>query len=136
MSQYTPTTLAALLTALSLAAPATPHSEILTHANHVLRDAKSHVRTLHTKAVALINLDRYDDALAVLDLPELSSVVALERAYCLYKLGRAEGALAVATAGAPTGSARDQRGLKHVEAQAVCHPHSNDFSRPAWEGGY
>lgn len=114
MSQYTPATLESLISVTGEA----DHTSILKHANNVLKSEKSHKRTLHTKAVALINLDRYDDAFSILSAPELAGEAALERAYCLYKLGRLEDALATAVEGA-RGGGRDERGLKHVEAQAA-----------------
>jgi len=117
MSQYTPATLESLISITSEA----DHASILKHANNVLKSEKSHKRALHIKAVALINLDRYDDAFSVLSLPELAGEAVLERAYCLYKLGRLEDALAAAVDGA-RGGGRDERGLKHVEAQAVWVP--------------
>ncbi|PWW72291.1 hypothetical protein C7212DRAFT_286909 [Tuber magnatum] len=117
MSQYTPATLESLLSTLSIAGEA-DHASVLKHANNVLKSEKSHKRALHTKVVALINLDRYEDAFSVLSVPELAGEAALERAYCLYKLGRLEDALAAAVEGAG-GDGRDERGLKHVEAQAA-----------------
>jgi len=117
MSQYTPATLESLISITGEA----DHASILKHANNVLKSEKSHKRVLHTKAVALINLDRYDDAFSVLSVPELAGEAVLERAYCLYKLGRLEDALAAAVDGAG-GGGRDERGLKHVEAQAVWVP--------------
>ncbi|RPA89887.1 hypothetical protein L873DRAFT_1885182 [Choiromyces venosus 120613-1] len=117
MSQYTPATLESLLSTLSIAGGGeADHASILKHANNVLKSEKSHKRALHTKAVALINLDRYEDALAVLSQAELAGQAILERAYCLYKLGRLEDALATAAGGR---GGRDERGLKHVEAQAA-----------------
>lgn len=117
MSQYTPATLESLISITGEA----DHASILKHANNVLKSEKSHKQVLHTKAVALINLDRYDDAFSVLSAPELAGEAVLERAYCLYKLGRLEDALAAAVDGAG-GGGRDERGLKHVEAQAVWVP--------------
>ncbi|CAZ86131.1 unnamed protein product [Tuber melanosporum] len=117
MSQYTPATLESLLSTLSITGDA-DHASVLKHANNVLKSEKSHKRALHTKAVALINLDRYEDAFSVLSVPELAGEAVLERAYCLYKLGRLEDALAAAVEGARSGG-RDERGLRHVEAQAA-----------------
>ncbi|KAG0639989.1 hypothetical protein HOY80DRAFT_48284 [Tuber brumale] len=117
MSQYTPETLESLLSTLSITGDA-DHASVLKHANNVLKSEKSHKRALHTKAVALINLDRYEDAFSVLSVPELAGEAVLERAYCLYKLGRLEDALAAAVEGA-RGGGRDERGLRHVEAQAA-----------------
>ncbi|CUS07705.1 unnamed protein product [Tuber aestivum] len=117
MSQYTPETLESLLSTLSIAGEA-DHVSVLKHANNVLKSEKSHKRALHTKAVALINLDRYEDAFSQLSVPELAGEAALERAYCLYKLGSLEDALAAAVEG-NWGDRKDDRGLKHVEAQAA-----------------
>lgn len=115
MSQYTPASLESLLSSLKLSGGVN-HGEVLKHANNVLKSNKSHARALHTRAVALLNLDRFDDAFDVLSNPALAGKANLEKAYCLYKLGRLEEALS--TAG-ESGGGRDERGLKHVEAQAV-----------------
>lgn len=72
--------------------------------------------------MALLKLDRYDDALRVLEEGgnNLKQRARFERAYALYKVGDLEQAKNIA------GSIEDERGARHVEAQAVCSygPHS------------
>ena len=66
--------------------------------------------------MALLKLDRYDDALRVLEEggDRLKQRVPIERAYALYKIGDFEEAKKAAK------SLSEQRGARHVEAQAVC----------------
>lgn len=92
------------------------HDEVLKACNEALKKSKTDARAQHSKIVALIKLERYDDALRVFDEfgDALKEKAAVEFAYALYKSGRlAEAAEVAAT------SARG-RGAKHVEAQAVC----------------
>ena len=90
-------------------------SEILKAANAALKASKNDTQAQHVRAVALLKLDRYDDALkAFEDAGEkLKSQAPVEYAYALYKCGRLRDAQTVA------GDAK-QRGGEHVLAQAVC----------------
>ncbi|KAI5817418.1 signal recognition particle protein [Pyronema omphalodes] len=116
-AQYTPESLDTLLQQLSLSEDAAPnHEEILKHANNVLKKSKGNPRALHTKVVALLNLDRHEDAFKVLASQEgqaIADIAILERAYCLWKLGKPQEAVDWVKK-APTSS----RGLKHITAQA------------------
>lgn len=118
MATYTPASLETLLKNLALSDP--DHALILEHCNKVLSTTKAHPRALHTKLVALLNLDRYDEAWQIFDSPDATAVAnaTLERAYCLYKLGRLGEAQAVAKVAADADD-RNGRGLRHMEAQAV-----------------
>lgn len=91
------------------------HEEILKAANEALKRSKSDVSAQHTRVVALLKLDRFEDALRTFEDggPPLKKGAQLEYAYALYKNGRYEAAEAT-TAG---GGAR--RSLQHVEAQAA-----------------
>lgn len=100
------------------------HAEALKLASAAVRAAKSnsaHLATAqHARVVALLKLDRFDDALRAIAEggDALAKTCAFEKAYALYKTGDLEGAEAVlADAGAP--AARIQRGLKHVAAQVA-----------------
>lgn len=60
----------------------------------VLKIAPDDVDALRCKAVALVHTSAYGDALALLQTAALSSSHPYERAYCLYRLGRFDEALA------------------------------------------
>lgn len=91
------------------------HDEILKAANAAIKKSKADLDAQHAKVVALLKLDRYDDAVKVLeDTPQLQERARLEYAYALYKSGNAAKAVDIAKADVST------RGMKHVLAQAVC----------------
>lgn len=100
------------------------HAEALQLASAAVRAAKgdsAHLVTAqHTRVVALLKLDRFDDALRAIAEggDALGKTCVFERAYALYKTGDLDGAEAVLRA-AGTPAARTQRGLKHVTAQVA-----------------
>jgi signal recognition particle subunit SRP72 len=91
------------------------HDQVLKAANNALKGAKDKTDVLHIKLVALIKLDRFDDALRVFSAggDKLKDRARLEYAYALYKAGRLSEAEDVAAG--PQGSL----GIRHVLAQAV-----------------
>ena len=91
------------------------HEEVLQACNASLKQSKGDLQIQHFKFVALLKLDRYEDALRVLEESgdPLKKRVAFERAYALYKVGELSEAKETAK-----GIAED-RGARHVEAQAV-----------------
>jgi len=92
------------------------HDEILKAANASIKKSKSDVGAQHAKAVALLHLDRYEDALKVFeDIAELQERAQFEYAYALYKTGNASKAVQIAEAAGPNAG----RGTKHMLAQAV-----------------
>lgn len=95
------------------------HEEVLQACNAVLKQSKKDVTAQHVKAVALLKLDKYDDALRVLEDggATLKNGAQLETAYALYKTGKLDEARNVAQ------SITNDRGARHVEAQAVCVHH-------------
>lgn len=97
------------------------HGEVLSSANAVLGKSKGDVQAQHAKVVALLKLDRYEDALRVVEEggDALKQQAALEHAYGLYKSGRADDAIEVV---ARVGG----RGASHLEAQAVCNAITGD----------
>lgn len=116
-SQFSSDSLESLLKNLSVTDDGPNHEEILKHANNVLKSSKGHPRALHTKVVALLNLDRHEDALKVFTSPDgqkIAETTILERAYCLYKVGKLQEAVELAQKGG-----QDSRGLQHIAAQAV-----------------
>lgn len=92
------------------------HDETLHAANAAIKKSKTDTQAHHVRAVALLHLDRFEDALKVFDdVKELQDKARFEYAYTLYKTGNA--AKAVEVAG--SGSSDAGRGMKHVLAQAV-----------------
>jgi signal recognition particle subunit SRP72 len=105
------------LSALLAQASLDDHDEVLKAANAAVKKSKSDLEAQHVKAVALLHLDRYEDALEVLEnAPGLQEKAAFEYAYALYKTGNAAKAVGIAEAGSTSAG----RGMKHMLAQAVC----------------
>ena len=91
------------------------HEEILKACNTALKTSKNDPELLHVRFVALLKLDRYEDALKAIEESgdKLKDRAKIERAYALYKNGQLEEAKALAQ------TVTQSRGAKHVEAQAV-----------------
>lgn len=84
---------AAALTNLLRAATIEDHDEVLKAANAAIKASKgANLEAQHTRVVALLKLDRFEDALrAIADGGDrLSKACALEKAYALYKSGALE----------------------------------------------
>ncbi|MCJ1343637.1 Signal recognition particle core component [Peltigera leucophlebia] len=113
------------LTALLKQTTIDDHEAVLKACNVTLKQSKGDLQVLHTKSVALLKLDRYDDALRALEEggDRLKDKAGPERAYALYKLNELEQARTVAE------SVLDNRGARHVEAQASYR--LEDFPRAA-----
>ncbi|OJD27475.1 hypothetical protein ACJ73_01133 [Blastomyces percursus] len=101
------------------------HEEVIKACNAVLKTSKNDLNALHVKTVALVKLDRFEDAIRVIEDggDELKKKVPLEWSYALYKVGQLEEAIKLA-ASVGTG-----RGGKHVEAQATYR--AENFRRTA-----
>ena len=102
-----------LLTALLKKATIDDHDEILKASNAALKKNKSDAEAQHSKIVALLNLEEYDDAVKFVDEcgDSLKTKAPLEYAYALYKTGRLREAADLA-------QTVDDRGARHLEAQA------------------
>src|SRR5690348_5701596 len=91
------------------------HDEVLKAANAAIKKNKADTQAHQAKAIALLNLERYEDAVKVFedkaDLKE-SDEGRLAFAYALYKTGNADKAAKVA-------DGKGGRGLRHILAQAV-----------------
>jgi signal recognition particle subunit SRP72 len=85
-----PSTPMASLARLLRAATIDDHEEILNAANAALQVSHDDISVQRTRVVALLKLDRFDDALRVLDDAgdKLREACALEKGYALYKTGR------------------------------------------------
>ncbi|OJD36190.1 signal recognition particle protein [Diplodia corticola] len=124
MAASTGNSLAALLSQTHL----DDHDEILKAANAQLAKSKSDVDAQHVRAVALLKLDRFDDALRQIEQggDALKKRVPLEHAYALYKTGKLAEAEQVA---ADAASNNAGRGAQHVLAQATYR--GENFARAA-----
>ncbi|KAH7061119.1 hypothetical protein B0J12DRAFT_766487 [Macrophomina phaseolina] len=122
MAASTGNSLAALLSQTHL----DDHEEILKAANNLLAKSKNDLDAQHVRAVALLKLDRFDDALRQIEQggDKLKKQAALEYAYALYKTGKLQDAAKVAVEAANNG-----RGPRHVLAQATYR--AEDFARAA-----
>lgn len=104
----------ATLTSLLRESSIEDHEEIVKACNAVLKSSKGNLDALHTRAVALLKLDRFDDALRSLDEggDKLAEKCVLEKAYALYKTGKLEEAEKLV-------QGSTERGLKHIAAQVA-----------------
>lgn len=91
------------------------HELVLQTAESALSKDGNDLQAQHVKVVALLKLDRYEDALKVFEQGSatLKSQARLERAYTLYKNGRLEEAEQIAS------EEQTKRSLKHVLAQTT-----------------
>ncbi|KAI0515342.1 hypothetical protein F5B22DRAFT_184465 [Xylaria bambusicola] len=80
---------AATLASLLRASTIQDHDEALKLANAAIRASKTNIDAHHTRVVALLKLDRFDDALRAIAEGghALESQCILEKAYALYKTG-------------------------------------------------
>ncbi|KAL9112617.1 MAG: hypothetical protein Q9227_003188 [Pyrenula ochraceoflavens] len=90
------------------------HEEVLKAANGALKTSKNDSEAQHARVVALLKLDRYDDAVRVFEEAgdALKQKAGLEYAYGLYKTGRLKEAREAA-------SHVEGQGARFVEAQAA-----------------
>ncbi|KAF2030796.1 hypothetical protein EK21DRAFT_64809 [Setomelanomma holmii] len=102
------------------------HDEVLKAANAAIKKSKTDVDAHHAKAIALLHLDRYEDALEVFEhSKELQEQAQFEHAYALYKTGNAAKAVEIAESAGPHAG----RGMKHMLAQAAYR--SENFAHAA-----
>jgi signal recognition particle subunit SRP72 len=105
------------LSALLAQASIEDHEEVLRAANADIKKSKADVDAQHSKAIALLHLDRFEDALKVFeDVKELQSRAQFEYAYTLYKTGDAAKAVQIAQG---SGAKASDRKTQHILAQAV-----------------
>jgi signal recognition particle subunit SRP72 len=91
------------------------HEEVIQSCNETLAKSKNDIHAQHIKVIALLKLDRYEDALRVLEAggDVLKKRAGLEHAYALYKCAKLEEALDAVT------RSDAGRGASHLEAQVV-----------------
>ena len=90
------------------------HEEVLEACNAHLKQSKNDLQAQHVKAVALLQLSRFNDAVRLFDDggDRLKDQAQFEYAYALYKAGQLEKADDVA-------AKLQSRGVKHLQAQVV-----------------
>ncbi|KAK8101169.1 hypothetical protein PG999_011543 [Apiospora kogelbergensis] len=107
---------AAALASLLRASSIQDHDEILKAANAAVKASKSDLQAQHTRLVALLKLDRFDDALRCVAEggDKLEKECLLEKAYALYKTGKLDDAeKLIKSTDEPT------RALRHLAAQVA-----------------
>ncbi|KAG9852148.1 signal recognition particle protein, partial [Aureobasidium melanogenum] len=119
--------MAATLASLLGQASITDHDQVLSACETTLAKSKNDLQALQVKIVALLNLDRFQDAIATVEAggEDIKQRARLEYAYALYKNGQPAKAAEVAR----QDSNESDRGLRHVEAQASYR--HQDFERAA-----
>ncbi|VUC34083.1 unnamed protein product [Clonostachys rosea] len=121
---------AAALSALLRSSSIEDHEEILKAANAAIKADKSDFGHQHTRIIALLKLDRFDDALRA--IAEGGIVIeakcALAKAYALYKTGKLEDAASVLKA---VGLA--DRSFQHVAAQVAYRAERFDETREIYQ---
>ncbi|KAH0365517.1 signal recognition particle protein, partial [Aureobasidium melanogenum] len=119
--------MAATLASLLGQASITDHDQVLSACETTLAKSKNDLQALQVKIVALLNLDRFQDAIATVEAggEDIKQRARLEYAYALYKNGQPAKAAEVAR----QDSNELDRGLRHVEAQASYR--HQDFERAA-----
>ena len=102
------------LSALMRATTMDDHDEVLKAATAAIKADGGNFDAQHTRVVALLKLDRFDDAVrAIIDGGvKLEAKCPLEKAYALYKLGKLDEAMAVLKS-----SGLQSRRFSHVAAQ-------------------
>jgi signal recognition particle subunit SRP72 len=120
---------AAALTSLLRQASIVDNEEALKIANAALKANKNDLTSQHTRVVALLKLDRFDDALRALDDAgtKLTEICALEKAYALYKTGQLVEADTVLAS-----NGTEQLGFAHVAAQVAYRAERFDEARSTY----
>lgn len=107
---------AAALSSLLRGASIDDHDEVLKAANLAIKADKNDILARHTKLVALLKLDRFDDAVRFIaeSGSALESQCIAEKAYALYKAGELEEASATLKK-----AGGRERSLQHIAAQVA-----------------
>ncbi|OTA78137.1 hypothetical protein M434DRAFT_402287 [Hypoxylon sp. CO27-5] len=110
---------AATLTSLLRASTIQDHDDILKAANAAINASKRDINSQHTRVVALLKLDRFDDVLrAIAEGGDgLEKECVFEKAYALYKSGQLEDA--EKTLRTASGPSKSSRAFRHLTAQVA-----------------
>ncbi|KAG0266148.1 hypothetical protein BG011_003135 [Mortierella polycephala] len=98
------------------------HDKVLTISDKILKLAPKDKDALHCKAITLIRLERYSDALSILNR-QLEGKFVFEKAYCLYRTNQlSDGALLIENKRKElqaSGAGQLPWDLRHLEAQML-----------------
>lgn len=121
---------ASVLSSLLRSSTIIDHEEVLKAANAAIKANKGDVDSHHTRLVALLNLDRFDDALRAIDEggSKLDQACPKEKAYALYKLGKLDEATAVLKA-----AGFEDRSFHHIAAQVAYRAERFDEAQEIYE---
>ncbi|KAI0845554.1 hypothetical protein F5Y00DRAFT_246148 [Daldinia vernicosa] len=110
---------AANLTSLLRASTIQDHDEILKAANAAIKASKKDANAQKTRVIALLKLDRFDDALRAIAEggDELEKECVFEKSYALYKSGQLDGA--AKTLETASSSSKSSRPFRHLAAQVA-----------------
>ncbi|KAI5919095.1 SRP72 RNA-binding domain-containing protein [Camillea tinctor] len=115
------------------------HDEVLKIANAALKVSKTNLNAQHTRVVALLKLDRFDDALRAIAEggQALEKECVLEKSYALYKTGQLQDARNTLTS---SPSVKSSRAFRHLAAQIAYRAETfqdaaSEYSRLASEPG-
>jgi signal recognition particle subunit SRP72 len=112
----------------------TSDEEILRVANTTLKTSKNDATASHARIVALLKLDRFDDALRAFEESgdALKEKAGLEYAYTLYKAGELQKAEEIARKHG-SGDWETARGAQHVLAQTTYRLEKFDHAKQLYE---
>lgn len=110
---------AANLTSLLRASTIQDHDEILKAANAAIKASKNDTEAQKTRVIALLKLDRFDDALRAIAEggDELEKEYVFEKSYALYKSGQLDDA--AKTLETASSSSKSSRPFRHLAAQVA-----------------
>ncbi|KAI1336171.1 hypothetical protein F5Y15DRAFT_395495 [Xylariaceae sp. FL0016] len=122
---------AATLTSLLRASSIEDHDQVLKAANAAIKASKTDLRAQNTRVVALLKLDRFDDALRALAEggDPLEKECLLEKAYALYKTGELEDAQKIVRSAA---NGSPSRALRHLAAQIAYRAEDFKFAADSY----
>ncbi|KAI3318224.1 hypothetical protein HD806DRAFT_322384 [Xylariaceae sp. AK1471] len=125
---------AATLASLLRASTIQDHDEVLKLANAAIKASKNNIDAHHTRVVALLKLDRFDDALrAIVEGGHaLESRCILEKTYALYKSGQLQEARETAEKAPSTQAV--SRPFRHLRAQIAYRAESFQDAAAIYHG--
>lgn len=119
--------MASLITSLVKKATIDDHGANLQTSEQTLKTSPTDSEALQTKAVALLKLERYADALKhFAQTQSLQKELPEAYAYCLYRQGKFEEAVAVAS------EVKNSRGAQHITLQAAYRAEDRDAAAKAY----
>jgi len=104
------------------------HDALLQAADGALKSSPNDTQAQQIRAIALLKLERYSDALAYFgDVKDLQESLPEAYSYCLYRSGKFEEAVAAAS------SVQNSRGAQHIKLQAAYRAEDWDAASQAYD---